>query len=63
VIGAVGSAFGGAGVNIAAAQVGRSTESGVAVMALALDDAPSRDVLAGIADRIGALDARAVTLA
>ena len=62
IIGAVGNAFGEAGVNIASAQVGRTDAGGTAVMALSLDDAPSREVLAGIADQIGAAEARAVRL-
>jgi D-3-phosphoglycerate dehydrogenase len=62
VIGAVGSAFGEAGVNIASAQVGRTDLGGEAVMALSLDDAPSREVLDTIATRIGAREARTVRL-
>lgn len=62
VIGAVGTGFGEAGINIGSAQVGRRAAGGVAVMALALDDAPSREVLDRIAERIGATEARAVQL-
>ena len=62
IIGTVGQAFGDAGVNIASAQVGRTDVGGTAVMALALDDAPSREVLDGIARQIGAQDARSVDL-
>lgn len=62
VIGTVGAAFGDAGVNIAAAQVGRIAVGGTAVMALALDDAPERDVLDQVAAQIGAEEARAVHL-
>jgi len=63
VIGAVGSGFGDAGVNIASAQVGRTTVGGTAVMALALDDAASRATVDAIAQKIGAEQARVVTLA
>ena len=62
VIGAVGMGFGEAGVNIASAQVGRHAAGGTAVMALALDDAVSREVLDGLSTSIGAIDARAVDL-
>jgi D-3-phosphoglycerate dehydrogenase / 2-oxoglutarate reductase len=62
VIGAVGNAFGDAGVNIASAQVGRHDAGGTAVMALALDDAPPHRVLADLAAQIGAQEARAVHL-
>ena len=62
VIGAVGNSFGEAGVNIASAQVGRTDVGGTAVMALALDDAPPREVLDGIATEIGAQEAQSVVL-
>jgi D-3-phosphoglycerate dehydrogenase / 2-oxoglutarate reductase len=62
IIGAIGTGLGDAGVNIAAAQVGRTTVGGTAVMALSLDEAPSREVLAALAEQIGALEARAVSL-
>jgi D-3-phosphoglycerate dehydrogenase / 2-oxoglutarate reductase len=62
VIGAVGNAFGDAGVNIASAQVGRHDAGGTAVMALALDDAPPHRVLDDLATQIGAQEARAVHL-
>jgi hypothetical protein len=45
VIGAVGTGFGEAGVNIAAAQVGRRAAGGEAIMALSLDEAVPREVL------------------
>ncbi|HEX9767506.1 MAG TPA: ACT domain-containing protein, partial [Nitriliruptorales bacterium] len=63
VIGAVGTGFGEAGVNIAAAQVGRRAAGGEAIMALSLDESVPRDVLDAIVERIGAHEARAVTLA
>jgi D-3-phosphoglycerate dehydrogenase len=62
VIGAVGTGFGEAGVNIAAAQVGRRTAGGEAIMALSLDEAVPREVLADLTDRIGATEGRAITL-
>ncbi len=62
VIGSVGNAFGQAGVNIAAAQVGRSEAGGEALMALCLDEAPARPVVEGIANQIGAIEGRFVDL-
>jgi D-3-phosphoglycerate dehydrogenase / 2-oxoglutarate reductase len=63
VIGQVGTGFGEAGVNIAAAQVGRRAAGGEAIMALSLDDAVPREVLADLTARIGAYEGRAITLA
>ena len=63
VIGTVGNGFGEAGVNIAAAQVGRSEIEGEAIMALSLDEAVPPEVLERIVDRIGATEGRAITLA
>ncbi|MEX2550235.1 MAG: ACT domain-containing protein, partial [Nitriliruptoraceae bacterium] len=62
VIGAVGSGFGEAGVNIAAAQVGRSSIGGEAIMALSLDDAVPNDVLDRLVDQIGATEGRSIDL-
>jgi D-3-phosphoglycerate dehydrogenase / 2-oxoglutarate reductase len=62
VIGAVGTGFGEAGVNIAAAQVGRRGAGGEAIMALSLDSAVPREVLDAIAQTIGAHEGRAITL-
>jgi D-3-phosphoglycerate dehydrogenase / 2-oxoglutarate reductase len=62
VIGAVGTGFGEAGVNIAAAQVGRSAAGGEAIMALSLDEAVPREVLQRITDAIGAHEGRSITL-
>jgi D-3-phosphoglycerate dehydrogenase / 2-oxoglutarate reductase len=62
VIGAVGTGFGEAGVNIASAQVGRSAAGGEAIMALSLDEAVPRDALEDIIERIGAHEGRAITL-
>jgi D-3-phosphoglycerate dehydrogenase / 2-oxoglutarate reductase len=63
VIGAVGTGFGEAGVNIAAAQVGRSAAGGEAIMALSLDEAVPREVLEEITVAIGAHEGRSITLA
>ncbi len=63
IIGIVGNGFGEAGVNIAAAQVGRSDVEGEAIMALSLDDAVPPGVMDGIVERIGATEGRAITLA
>jgi len=62
VIGAVGNGFGEAGVNIAAAQVGRQAAGGQAIMALSLDDSASREVVDGIAESIGAHEGRVIHL-
>ena len=62
VIGAIGTACGEADVNIAAAQVGRRSGGGEAIMALALDAALTGDVLAGITASIGAHEGRAISL-
>jgi len=63
IIGLVGTGFGEAGVNIAAAQVGRSAAGGEAIMALSLDEAVPNEVLERIVDVIGAIEGRAITLA
>jgi D-3-phosphoglycerate dehydrogenase / 2-oxoglutarate reductase len=62
VVGKVGAALGEAGVNIASAQVSRTAQGGHALMVLTVDDAVPGDVLAGIADEIGATSARSVNL-
>jgi D-3-phosphoglycerate dehydrogenase len=62
IIGTVGTGFGEAGVNIAAAQVGRAEVGGEAIMALSLDQAVPREVLDDIVTRIGAHEGRAITL-
>ena len=62
VIGAIGTACGEAGVNIASAQVGRRSGGGEAIMALALDAPLRPDVLAGITESIGAHEGRAISL-
>jgi D-3-phosphoglycerate dehydrogenase len=62
VIGAIGTACGQADVNIAAAQVGRRTGGGEAIMALALDAPLTDDVLTSITSSIGAHEGRAISL-
>jgi D-3-phosphoglycerate dehydrogenase len=63
IIGTVGTGFGEAGVNIAAAQVGRREAGGEAIMALSLDEPVPREVLERITERIGAHEGRSITLA
>ncbi len=62
VIGTIGARFGEAGINIAAAQVGRVDGSNEALMALALDDEVPREVIDDIVTRIGATEGRGVSL-
>ncbi len=62
VIGTIGTACGEAGVNIAAAQVGRKSGGGEAIMALALDAPLTHDVLVAITSSIGAHEGRAISL-
>jgi D-3-phosphoglycerate dehydrogenase len=62
VVGAVGAALGEAGINIAGAQVGRTTRGGEALMAVTVDSPVDADLLADIAGRIGAREARAADL-
>jgi len=62
VVGAVGTVLGEAGINIAAAQVGRSEAEGEAIMALSLDDAVPADVVERLVEKIGATEGRALTL-
>jgi D-3-phosphoglycerate dehydrogenase / 2-oxoglutarate reductase len=63
IIGTVGTGFGEAGVNIAAAQVGRTGVAGEAIMALSLDSPVPRAVMDTIVARIGAREGRSITLA
>ena len=63
VVGRVGAALGAAGVNIAGAQVSRTSQGGDALMALTVDSAVPGDVLDEIAGAIGATSARSVDLA
>ena len=62
VIGMIGTGLGEAGINIAAAQVGRADAGGEALMVLSLDDAVPRGVLHAISSRIGARESRAIEL-
>ena len=62
IIGRVGTGFGEANVNIAAAQVGRREAGGEAIMALSLDSAVPREVLERITAEIGASEGRAISL-
>lgn len=63
VVGTVGAELGQAGVNIAGAQVSRTSQGGDALMALTVDSPVPEDVLARIATAIGAQSARHVDLA
>src|SRR3712207_4449803 len=62
VVGTVGAALGEADVNIAGAQVGRTTEGGEALMAVTVDSPVGTELLEEIAGRIGARTARAADL-
>jgi len=62
VVGTVGAQLGAAGVNIAGAQVSRSSPGGGALMALTVDSAVGPDLLGDIATAIGADSGRAVDL-
>ncbi|GAA3175190.1 phosphoglycerate dehydrogenase [Blastococcus jejuensis] len=62
VVGTVGAALGEAGINIAGAQVSRTTRGGEALMAVVVDSRVSPDLLADIATRIGAREARSADL-
>jgi D-3-phosphoglycerate dehydrogenase / 2-oxoglutarate reductase len=62
VVGTVGAALGEARVNIAGAQVSRTTRGGQALMAVTVDSPVDADLLADIAGRIGAREAHAADL-
>jgi D-3-phosphoglycerate dehydrogenase len=62
VVGTVGARLGEAGVNIAGAQVSRTTRGGEALMAVTVDSPVGSDLLADIAGRIGAREARSADL-
>jgi D-3-phosphoglycerate dehydrogenase len=62
VVGAVGAALGEAGINIAGAQVSRTTRGGEALMAVTVDNPVPPELLAEIAGTIGAREARAADL-
>jgi D-3-phosphoglycerate dehydrogenase len=63
IVGRVGAALGAAGINIAGAQVSRTSQGGDALMALTVDSAVPSEVLDEIAAAIGATSARSVDLA
>jgi D-3-phosphoglycerate dehydrogenase len=62
VVGAVGAALGEAGVNIAGAQVSRTTRGGEALMAVTVDSRVPAELLETIGSSIGAREARAADL-
>jgi D-3-phosphoglycerate dehydrogenase len=62
VVGAVGAGLGEAGVNIAGAQVSRTTRGGEALMAVTVDGQVEPALLDDIAGRIGARQARSADL-
>jgi D-3-phosphoglycerate dehydrogenase len=62
VVGTVGAALGEAGVNIAGAQVSRTTRGGEALMAVTVDGQVEPALLDDIAGRIGARQARSADL-
>jgi D-3-phosphoglycerate dehydrogenase / 2-oxoglutarate reductase len=62
VVGTVGAALGEAGINIAGAQVSRTNRGGEALMTVTVDSPVSADLLADIAGKIGAREARAADL-
>jgi D-3-phosphoglycerate dehydrogenase len=62
VVGTVGARLGEAGINIAGAQVSRTTRGGEALMAVTVDSPVPAELLADIADRIGAREARSADL-
>jgi D-3-phosphoglycerate dehydrogenase len=62
VVGAVGAALGAARINIAGAQVSRTTLGGEALMAVTVDNPVPPELLADIAATIGAREARAADL-
>jgi D-3-phosphoglycerate dehydrogenase / 2-oxoglutarate reductase len=62
VVGTVGAALGEAAVNIAGAQVSRTTRGGEALMAVTVDNPVRAELLEDIAGRIGAREARSADL-
>ena len=62
IVGVIGAMLGEAGVNIAGAQVSRTTRGGEALMAVTVDSPVPPELLAEIADRIGAREARSADL-
>ena len=62
VVGAAGRLLGEAGINIAGMQVSRDEAGGQALIALTVDSAIPAEVLAAVAEEIGAVSARSVDL-
>jgi D-3-phosphoglycerate dehydrogenase / 2-oxoglutarate reductase len=62
IVGIVGAALGEAGINIAGAQVSRTTRGGEALMAVTVDSPVPTELLSDIASRIGARWARSADL-
>lgn len=62
IVGMIGGEMGEAKINIATMQVGRREAGGEALIAMAVDSAVPADVVAHIAEVIGANDARAISL-
>ncbi len=62
VVGTVGAALGEAAINIAGAQVSRTNRGGEALMAVTVDSPVPVELLAEIAARIGAREARSADL-
>ena len=62
IIGRVGTAFGGQGVNIAQMTVGRAAPGGDAIGVLNLDQAPTAEAIAAVAACPGVRSARVVKL-
>jgi len=62
IVGAIGAMLGDAGINIAGAQVSRTSVGGDTLMALSVDSAVPADILAEIAEVIGASRASGVDL-
>ncbi len=62
VVGLVGAKFGGADINIAAAQVSRAEQGGDALIVVTVDSVVEPELLAELAESIGATSARAIDL-
>ena len=62
IVGTVGAALGEASINIAGAQVSRTTRGGEALMAVTVDSPVPTELLGDIAGRIGAREARSADL-
>jgi D-3-phosphoglycerate dehydrogenase len=62
IVGTIGAALGEAGINIAGAQVSRTNRGGEALMAVTVDSPVPPELLADIAGRIGARQARSADL-